>query len=880
MKNIKPLKEYLEEMKTIEGFPIGKDEDILKLSDPPYYTACPNPYINDFIKKHGKPYNEETDNYHCEPFAGDVSEGKNDPIYNAHSYHTKVPHKAIMKYIKHYTDEGDIVFDGFCGTGMTGVAAQMLNRKAILSDLSPIATFIAYNYNKAVDVKEFEKEAKRILEEVEEECGWMYETLHPIKTSDCPQGHQNVDNSSGNSTLRRANAHSEVEEDVYQPNLFGDNAYQSKINFNEKKYIKAKINYTVWSDVFICPYCGEEIIFWDAAVDKENGQVLKEFSCPHCNAEMTKRNCKRATKTFFDKTIDKEITQAKQVPVMINYTYFKNGKKKRAEKTPDAFDLALINKIDKMDIPYWFPTNQMMGEGERWGDTWRKGVHFGITHVHHFYTKRNLWVLSGLGNRLIGRLKFFFTALLINNSRMGRYGKRTGNVSGTLYVPSLIKDLNSFEYAKRKLWGAKGFIKPLTNLSIINDEFCLSTQSVTAFTNLKDNEIDYIFTDPPFGDNLMYSELNFIWESWLKVHTNNKAEAIMNNVQNKGLSEYHQLMAKSFEEYYRVLKPNRWITVEFHNSKSSVWNAIQEGMNKAGFIVANVAVLDKKQGSFKQVTSSGAVKNDLVISAYKPKKEFEDNFLKVVGEGYEAEFVKMHLDHQANEPTIERTEKMLYSKMLAYYIQRGYEIAMDSKQFYLMLRENFVSQDNFWFNREQLNHYREYKQKMKLNSLDTEQSTIFSMMIVDEKSAIIWLLHFLDEPKDYSTIHTAFTKILQTSAEDNTPELREILEANFVFADGKYRLPQTDDEKTSLSDKRERLLLREFETVLLEAKATRKKNTSIRKEAIAHGFNVCYRQSRFEDIITLAKKLKPSILENDSELNEFVEVAEMKMEGF
>jgi len=107
------------------GFPHGKDEDILALSDPPYYTACPNPFIPEFIRQHGRPYDPETDDYHREPFATDVSEGKNDPIYNAHSYHTKVPHKAIMRYILHYTEPGDVVFDGFCGTGMTGVAAQL-----------------------------------------------------------------------------------------------------------------------------------------------------------------------------------------------------------------------------------------------------------------------------------------------------------------------------------------------------------------------------------------------------------------------------------------------------------------------------------------------------------------------------------------------------------------------------------------------------------------------------------------------------------------------------------------------------------------------------------------------------------------------------------
>jgi len=98
----------------IEGFPIGLDEDILALSDPPYYTACPNPFIADFIKHYGKPY-DASKPYSREPFAADVSEGKNDPIYNAHSYHTKVPHKAIMRYILHYTEPGDVVFDGFCG---------------------------------------------------------------------------------------------------------------------------------------------------------------------------------------------------------------------------------------------------------------------------------------------------------------------------------------------------------------------------------------------------------------------------------------------------------------------------------------------------------------------------------------------------------------------------------------------------------------------------------------------------------------------------------------------------------------------------------------------------------------------------------------------
>ena len=100
----------------------------------------------------------------------------------------------------------------------------------------------------------------------------------------------------------------------------------------------------------------------------------------------------------------------------------------------------------------------------------------------------------------------------------------------------------------------------------------------------------------------------------------------MNDAQGKGLQEYKDLMTLCFQGMYNKLKPNRWITVVFHNSKASVWNAIQSSLSKVGFIISQVTILDKKQGTFKQMTSSGSVKNDLVINAYKPTQEFEKHF--------------------------------------------------------------------------------------------------------------------------------------------------------------------------------------------------------------------------------------------------------------
>src|SRR5699024_9921739 len=150
------LRKKLPELRKIEGFPIGDDEDIIALSDPPYYTACPNPWINDFIEewekekveKYGRDVNEE---YHREPFASDVSEEKNDFIYRIHSYHTKVPYKAILKYILHYTEPGDIVLDGFSGTGMTGIANVMAGNEKVISELGySVDNDIIYENNKVI----------------------------------------------------------------------------------------------------------------------------------------------------------------------------------------------------------------------------------------------------------------------------------------------------------------------------------------------------------------------------------------------------------------------------------------------------------------------------------------------------------------------------------------------------------------------------------------------------------------------------------------------------------------------------------------------------------------------------------------------------------
>ena len=888
------------EFRKIEGFPIGDDEDILALSDPPYYTACPNPFIGDFIKYYGKPFDPDIP-YRREPFAADVSEGKNDPIYNAHSYHTKVPHKAIMRYILHYTDPGDIVFDGFCGTGMTGVAAQMcgdrkeveslgykvmedgtiLNenakpfsklgrRYAILNDISPVAAFIAYNYNTPKDIAEFEQAAKRILGEIEQEYDWMYLTLH--------QPNQ----------IQIEKAILLLESKV------------SKHRFRDADLPLARINYVVWSDVFVCPECTHELIFREVAVDDHTGNVRDKFQCPYCQVRLTKRSLNNVKITQFDNAISQTVRQTKQVPVLIRYTLGK----KHFEKKPDAFDLALLLKIENNEFIYAFPKNRMPV-----GDEARRNDERGITHVHHFYTKRSLSVLatliektSKISDRTTSNMcRFMFEQWVIGFSKLNRYSphhfsQNNRNLSGTLYIGSQVSEVSP-EYAfTEKL---KRLVKAFKNLSMKYN----TINFVGSSTALKipANSVEYIFTDPPFGANLMYSELNFLWESWLKLFTNSNQEAIENTVQGKGLVEYQQIMTSCFQEFYRVLKAGHWMTVEFHNSLNSVWNAIQEALQHAGFVIADVRTLDKQQGTFKQVTSGGAVKQDLVISTYKPTEELEERFKLEAGTSEGAwDFVREHLrqlpvfvskDDRA-EVIAERMNYLLFDRMVAYHVQRGVTVPLSASEFYAGLVQRFPERDGMYFLPDQVAEY----DKKRITVKDVLQLQLF---VIDESSAIQWLRQLLTKkPQTFQDIQPQFMKELGGwQKHEKQLELSELLEQNFLRYDGKGEVPSQihsylstnfkelrnlDKDNPELRVKakdrwyvpdpnkaidleklREKALLKEFD----EYKNFKGRQFKIfRLEAIRAGFKKAWQERDYQTILDVAHNIPDDVMQEDIKL--------------
>ncbi len=832
MESRKLTKDDIDKVRNIEGFPVAKDEDIIALSDAPYYTACPNPFIEDFIRENGKPYDEATDDYHREPFAADVSEGKNDPIYNAHSYHTKVPHKAIMRYILHYTNPGDIVFDGFCGTGMTGVAAQMCAnpdvlfetqiesdmpgvkwgaRKAILSDLSPAATFIAYNYNTPVDRVAFQEEAKNILAKVEKEFGWIYETRHLVNG---------------------------------EPYILIDGKPQM-----------GRINYTVWSEVLICPNCGEENIYWDMAADIEKATITSDCHCSKCNCEVIKRESPRSYETFFDNIISKPVSLVKFVPVLINYTY----RNKRFEKTPDEYDLDLIERVRNMASPYWIPNNQI-----RVGDKTDDPERLGIIYVHQMYTKRNSITLACIkAHTTIPKMLWSLTAAMPRLSKQNKFtmDRKMGIFSGTLIIPSLHIESNPLNTLKRK-------VKDASKAEFIgSDKPIIQCGSLVSLPNLPNNSCDYVFTDPPFGDNINYSELNYLWESWLKVITNTKTESIVSVKQGKRLHEYQSLMERAFSEYYRVLKPNRWMTVEFHNSRNAVWNAISEAIQKAGFIVADVRILNKKQSSYNQVRgATQAIKQDLVISVYKPKDSFKREFSSRAGSEDTAwAFVRQHLENLpvavVKNGTIEliseRQAFLLFDRMVAFHLMNGISVPLDAIDFFKGLDEMFLKRDGMYFLTDQVN---EYDTARIMNDVEDIQ---FSLIVSNEKTAIAWLYQQLVTPQTYAEMQLKFMQEIKTVDKyEAIPELAVLLADSFLQDDnGKWYIPDRTKE-ADVAKLRGKKLLKEFESYT----GTKGKLKLFRTEAIRVGFAKLWVEKYYKLIVETADRLPEEIIQEDDML--------------
>ena len=601
------------------------------------------------------------------------------PLFLAHSYPTKIDSTAVMACILAHTQPGDLVFDGFAGSGVTGLAAKLCGRpdesaktriesllgqvawgerNAVLYDLSTLAVFISHTLLDPPPPEQFTAAAQEVLRALNADWGWLY----------AAQNHG-----------------------------------------------AGSIRYTLWTDFPVCPHCGHSDSFWNLGVTVLPPSIAQIVTCSACHQTFDVTLAERETEMYWDDLLNRQALRRGREPVLM---YGRSGKSLwKRQVSPE--DLELVHRVNQTPVPQAVPIVPMLGSANgRWGEMYRAGYHTGVTHLHHFYTRRNLiavaaaWEMAdSYPQPLRQALKFWISSYnamhctLMTRVVVKKAAKDfvvTGAQPGALYISSLPVEKNVFVGLERKLNTVTQAFQTLHGSSGCT----LVCHGSSLHVHLPDESVDYIFTDPPFGQNIQYSEVNFISEAWLGQPTVQEEEAIVSHYQGKSIEDYQALLAGAFVEAYRILKTGRYMTVAFHSTQPEIWSALRTAWGLAGFKLVGASVLDKKQGSFKQTTTEGAVKGDPLILLKKPFPE-ETTDTPPPSEGtndldpWQVVAERLQTIEELGLDNSERSRQRLYSRLIIHYLERRQPVPIDARRFFHGLKERFECRNGLYY----LNHH-------------------------------------------------------------------------------------------------------------------------------------------------------------------------------
>ncbi|MFE3839329.1 DNA methyltransferase [Pseudogemmobacter sonorensis] len=537
---------------------------------------------------------------------------RTDPIYNCHAYLTKVPVAAITPFIEAFSKPGDTVVDFFAGSGMTGLAAHMIGRKARLSDISVLGQHIANGYIAKVDAGAFRKAAEQCVETTRKAIGDLYKT-------------------------RRSSDDAEAE-----------------------------MIRTVWSFTYICPSCGSEMVYFEHL----SPSGAQPDTCPSCEQSFVRRSWKRSA----------------DVPVEVVVSG-ENGR--QLTQSIAEIDHERIRAAQEDGRLARVPSHSIEADREMYSRSALAKA--GLTETSKFFSPRNAIVLFELWNAISKvddsairqKLLFAFTAVLPRASRRYQWSaKRPLNAQNqTYYISPVYYEWNVFELFGRKIEAAiraddiiDGREGPLLPAASKQREVSYDLASADRLEHLGAASVDYIFTDPPFGSNIFYSDMSLFHEAWLGKTTDNTSEAVVHTTgkrKNGAEQRYHDLLLGAFREGYRVLKPGGRMSVVFGNSSGRVWGLVQRALRDAGFAAkpVHVAILDKGQRSVKGLNSGseGVVTVDLIMTVEKPEASTAKDDSRGLSNGDTQHLINAAIQEL---PSIEaKNPSHLYGRILSKAIQ-------------------------------------------------------------------------------------------------------------------------------------------------------------------------------------------------------------------
>ncbi len=252
----------------------------------------------------------------------------------------------------------------------------------------------------------------------------------------------------------------------------------------------------------------------------------------------------------------------------------------------------------------------------------------GISLVSDMYTRRNYTFLGILLNT-IRRSKFknenlFLTAFsntVLHASKLKSENVRPLNVNNYWIPDDYFEENPWFRFLERigLIIDAKEILIERTNGKNLG-KYQLHNKSCFQ-TRLDCESVDYILTDPPYGDAIQYSELSLIWNSWMGFHYDNKNEVVINPAQDKNTDEFLFLLGESVKEAARILKKDKFYTLCFHNKEFRIWKGVLDVFKRNNFVLDNIDIVDTKGNPYNSNWATFSPKSDLYLTFRKSRYE-------------------------------------------------------------------------------------------------------------------------------------------------------------------------------------------------------------------------------------------------------------------
>ena len=509
------------------------------------------------------------------------------------------------------------VFDPFMGSGVTIGEAHKLGLTALGRDINPVAVESVRVAFGPINKEKVDYELEKLKQDVGKKILKLYSSTdssgHPcdvlyyfwVMQANCPR--------------------CDIFIDLFSSWIIAKNAYPD---------LKPKVQ-------ILCPSCGSIFSETNNKTQVNCQSCNLQFSPNKGNVKHSKVECSSCRSVFpiisaFRKNIKPKFRLYGKLVLTKDgkKEYSKTNEKDIADfnKASEVLKIELQRKtivLPELKLENGYNTKQAMNYGfEKWKDFFNDRQLLGLGWLHRSITKikdkdiRDLFLLT------------FSSVLEFNNIFASYKGEGTGAVRHIFSHHILKPERKPIE---TNIWGTSKnsgsffnlfqnrikrailYRQKPTEISQIKGHKALQCSSAftekidtkwptkkislsrkvylscgnSSTSHLPDNSIDLIVTDPPFFDNVHYSELADFFYSWQQlaprgfINGNKTTRCPEEEVQDYNSINFTKKLQNVFQECHRVLKDNGLFIFTYHHSKNEGWQSVIKAILESGFLVVN-----------------------------------------------------------------------------------------------------------------------------------------------------------------------------------------------------------------------------------------------------------------------------------------------------